>query len=121
MKLKMIACGLLAAALSGLTANACRVPIRVACPNDNTASGIRITVYDLGVYIGEGVTDGLGVFEIEVPWILNTYTICVDPSTLPTGATIKKACQDVFVADSTVPVVEFVLGGDFCGGTPPPG
>ena len=44
MKLKMIMSGILAAALSGLTANACKVPIRVACPNDNTASGIRLSI-----------------------------------------------------------------------------
>jgi hypothetical protein len=118
---KMLVCGLLAAVLSCVTANACRVPIRVACPNDNTASGIHITVYDNGVFIGDGVTDGLGIFEIEVPWILNTYAICVDTATLPAGATLKKPCQNVFVADPTVPVVTFVLGGDFCANTPPPG
>jgi hypothetical protein len=123
MKLKMIVCGLLAAAVSSLTANACRVPIRVACPNDNTAAGIRVIVTEGGFPIpnGEALTDGLGMVEIEVPWILNTYEVCVDTTTLPAGATLKKPCQNVFVADTTVPVVTFTLGGTFCGGTPPPG
>ena len=122
MKLKMIMAGILAAALSGLSAYACKVPIRVACPNDNTASGIRLSIsMDNGVFIGEVLTDGLGVAEIEVPWILNTYVICVDPTTLPAGATLKKLCQNVFVADATVPVVEFVLDGNFCSAPPPPG
>jgi hypothetical protein len=121
MKLKLVMCGVLAAALSGVSAYACRVPIRVTCPDDNTASGIRVSVTEQGVFIGEALTDGLGMVEIEVPWILNTYTVCVDPTTLPAGATLKKICQDVFVADTTVPVVQFILGGDFCAGTPPAG
>jgi hypothetical protein len=116
MKLKMIACGLLAAVATTLTANACRVPIRVACPNDNTASGIRVTIPGAG----EALTDGLGMVEIEVPW-LGAWTICVDVSTLPAGATLKKPCQNINVVDSTVPVVTFSLDGSFCGGTPPPG
>jgi hypothetical protein len=123
MKLKTIGCGLLAAVLSGLSAYACKVPIRIACPNDNTAANIRVVVSQNGFVIpnGEVYTDGLGIVEVEVPWILNTYDVCVDVSTLPAGATLKKPCQKVYVADPTVPVVEFVLGGTFCEGTPPPG
>src|SRR5947209_3502815 len=121
MKLRMIMVGLLAAALSGLSAYACRIPIRIACPNDNTASGIRVYINEDGFFVAEGVTDGLGMVEIEIPWILNTYAVCVDTTTLPAGATLKKPCQNVFVADSTVPVVTFSLDGDFCSAPPPPG
>jgi hypothetical protein len=59
--------------------------------------------------------------EIEAPWLGDTYNVCVDVTTLPAGATLKKACQTVTVLDSAPPVVEFVLGGTFCTPTPPAG
>ena len=109
--------GLLALALSGLTAYACSVPIRVACPNDLTTNGIR--VYIEGV--GEGLTDGLGIVEIGV-YAYDTYNVCVDESTLPAGATlIGRSCQKIKVLDDAPPVVEFTLGGPFCETPPPPG
>lgn len=108
---------LLALALSGLTASACRLPIRVACPNDTTASGIR--VYIVGV--GEALTDNLGIVEIEVPLLGETYTVCVDETTLPAGLTLKKSCQNILVLNDAPPVVEFVLGGPLCDTPPPPG
>lgn len=114
---KLFMSGLLVASLSGVTAYACHVPIHVACPNDKTASGIR--VYIEGV--GEALTDSLGMAEIDVPVFGDTYTVCVDASTLPAGATLKPVCQKVKVLDQTVPVVEFVLGGAFCETPPPPG
>lgn len=113
---KLIA-GLFALALSGLTADACRLPIRIACPNDTAASGVR--VYIPGV--GEGITDGLGIVEIEVPWLGDTYDVCVDPTTLPAGATLKVPCQRIKVLNDAPPVVEFTLGGGICSTPPPPG
>ena len=109
--------GLLAAVLSNLTAEACLLPIRLACPNDTALSGVR--VYIQGV--GEGVTDGLGIVEIEVPWIGSTYTVCVDETTLPAGASILKACQDIKVLNVAPPVVDFTVRGNFCDNPPPPG
>lgn len=109
--------GLLMAALSGLTVNACWLPIHVACPNDTTASGIR--VYIEGV--GEDVTDGAGLAEIYVPYLGQTYTVCVDETTLPEGLTLKKPCQNVPVPNDAPPVVEFVLDGPLCDTPPPPG
>jgi len=108
---------LLALALSALTANACIVTVRLACPNDTTASGIKVCIKDVGC----AYTDGLGIVEIEVPYIGETYTICVDESTLPAGATLNKSCQKIKVQDLAPPVVEFTLGGDFCQTPPPPG
>jgi len=106
-----------ALALSAMTASACLVTIRIACPNDSAASGVR--VYIEGV--GEGITDGLGLVEIEVPWIGETYTVCVDESTLPAGASLKKACKDIKVEDLAPPVLEFTVDGDYCDTPPPPG
>ncbi len=114
---KLLMSGLLAAGLSAVTANACLVSIHVACPNDKTASGIR--VYIEGV--GEDLTDGAGLASISVPVLGETYTVCVDASTLPAGATLKPLCQKVKVLDLAPPVVEFVMGGTFCENPPPPG
>ncbi len=109
--------GVLALALSSLSSSACLLPIRIACPGDTALSGVR--VYIEGV--GEGVTDGLGIVEIEVPWLGSTYTVCVDGSTLPSGASITKLCQDVKVLNDAPPVVEFTARGSFCDTPPPPG
>jgi hypothetical protein len=117
MKSKLIMSGLLALTLSSMTADACRLPIRIACPNDNALAGVR--VYIAGV--GEGVTDGLGIVEIEVPWLGSTYTVCVDATTLPAGVSLSKPCQEIKVLTDAPPVVEFSVRGDFCDTPPPPG
>src|SRR5690349_24125241 len=126
MKSKLIMPGLLALALSGLTANACQIVVRVACPNDNTSSGIRVTVSG----VGDAYTDDLGIAKIQVP-AFDTYSVCVDKSTLPAGATLSPACQKVTVTDEVIspdgepiciPVLTtFVLGGSFCSSPPPQG
>lgn len=116
MKSKIVMSGLLALGLSALTANACLVEIRVACPNDNAVSGIQVCIGNVGC----ATTDNLGIAEILVPY-LGTYTVCVDTSTLPAGATLKSSCKTINVVDDAPPVVEFTLGGDFCSTPPPPG
>jgi hypothetical protein len=113
MKIRMILAGLVAASLAGLTASACLVQIRVACPNDTTASGIKVCIAGVGC----ATTDNLGIASILVP-TFDTYTVCVDQSTLPAGATLSPSCQKIKVVDLAPPVLNFVLGGDFC--TPPP-
>jgi len=116
MKIRILASALLAAALSGLTANACDLTIRVACPNDRTAAGIEVCVDGVGCV----TTDDLGIANIHVPQLNTTYNVCVTQSTLPAGATLKNNCQQVLCNGSGDPIVaNFVLGGDFCG-TPPP-
>ena len=117
MKTKLIMSGLLAAALSNLTVNACPLPIRIACPNDTALSGVRVTIEG----VGEAITDGLGIVEIEVPYIGSTYKVCVDTATLPAGASILKPCQDVTVRSDAPPVVDFTVRGSFCDNPPPPG
>ena len=115
MKLKkIIMSGLLAAALSGLTATACEIQVRVACPNDRSASGIEVSI----VGGASAVTDDLGIANLKVP-DFGTYTVCVNESTLPAGATVTPACQKVKVVTLATPVAEFSLDGDFCS-TPPP-
>jgi hypothetical protein len=113
MKSKMMMSGLLAVALSGLTASACLVQVRVACPNDTTAAGISVCI----VGVGCATTDSLGIANILVP-AFDTYTVCIDPSTLPAGATLKPLCQKIKVVDLAPPVLNFTLSGSFC--TPPP-
>lgn len=116
MKAKMMMAGLLAAVLPCLTVDACWVPIRIACPNDATSSGILVTIPGAG----RAYTDNLGIAMIEVP-AFGSYTVCVDTTTLPAGSTLKKACQGIDVVDFAPPVVNFTLGGDFCGTLPPQG
>jgi hypothetical protein len=115
MKVKSLLTGALAIALSSLTASACLVQIRLACPNDTTASGIRVCI--AGSITGCALTDNLGVVSILVPAV-GTYTICVDESTLPAGAKLKPNCQKVNVLTEDTTYVDIGLTGDFC--TPPP-
>jgi hypothetical protein len=114
---RLMMAGVLAAALSGMSAYACRLTIHVACPNDETAAGIRVYIVDGG----EALTDSLGMAEIDVPYRGLTYSVCVDTTTLPAGATLKKPCQSIKVLDAAPPTVQFVLGGTFCTGVPPQG
>ena len=58
MKKTMMA-GLLAATLFGFTADACNLQIRVACPNDKTASCIEVWVEGIGLE-GEVLMSSLG-------------------------------------------------------------
>src|SRR5438445_9843723 len=118
MKLKTILSGLLAAALSGLTASACLVQVRIACPNDTTASGIKVCI--AGSITGCALTDSLGIVSILVPAV-GDYTICVDTATLPAGATLKPNCKNIKVLTEDTTFVDLTLGGDFCSTPPPPG
>jgi hypothetical protein len=68
-----------------------------------------------------GWTDDLGIVKFCGLAIGSTYTICVVESALPPGLSIKKPCQVVTVLSAADPVVEFVVEGDFCNVTPPPG
>jgi hypothetical protein len=118
MKSKIRMFGLLALALSGLTASACLVQVRVACPNDTTASGIKVCI--AGSVEGCVTTDSLGIVQIRVPAVGN-YTVCVDSSTLPAGATLSPNCKNIKVVTEDTTFVDLVLGGNFCSTPPPPG
>jgi hypothetical protein len=72
MKLKQMMFGLLAAGLSAVTANACLVQVRVACPNDTPAVGVRVCIGNS--VTGCDVTDGLGIVQLRVPAVGN-YTV----------------------------------------------
>ena len=121
--MKKAMAALFAAILSVLTANAstCQ-PIRLACPNDLAPTNpVRIFTFDsAGVLAGSNWTDSLGLLMECGLKIGETYTICVDETTLPPGASIKKPCQ-VITTTLAAPILDFVLEGDFCGETPPPG
>jgi hypothetical protein len=84
--------GALALGLSALTADACLLEVRVSCPNDKAASGIQVCAASPnGVYCG--TTDNLGITTIQLPGF-DTYTVCVDKSTLPAGASLTgNGCQ----------------------------
>src|SRR5258705_13139262 len=102
---------LLALVLSGLTASACLVQVRVACPNDTTASGIKVCI--AGSITGCALTDSLGIVSILVPAVGN-YTVCVDQSTLPPGAKLNPNCKNIKVLTEDTTYVDLTLGGDFC-------
>jgi len=111
--------GVLAAALTGLTASACILNIRVACPNGTAAVGVEVCVEtDLdGVLCG--ITDELGIATISVPF--GNHIVCVNEATLPAGATLSTSCKKISVINDAPPVVEFEIGGDICSVPPPPG
>lgn len=115
MKLKIMF-GALVAAFSMMTANACLVQVRVACPNDETAAGINVCI--AGSITGCALTDSLGIAVLQVPAV-GTYTLCVDESTLPAGAKLNPNCIKVKVLTEDTTFVELTLSGDFCS-TPPP-
>src|SRR5689334_22482716 len=120
MSLKSNIYGLLALGLSALSADACLLTVRVACPNDTAASDIEVcAVSGNGTYCG--VTDNLGITVIQLP-SFDTYTVCVDKSTLPAGANLSgNGCQKIKVISDAPPIMTFVLSGAFCAVPPPPG
>ncbi len=114
MKFKLLICGALALGLSAMTAGAWNVFGVVSCPNGTTAAGIVVGING----VGSTTTDGNGAYSLDLPETATTYSICVDASSLPAGATVG-GCKD-FSVDANVSIVEvdFTLGGSFC--TPPP-
>jgi hypothetical protein len=120
MRVKVIttAC-VLAGALSAMTASA-HLLITVSCPDSgNSAAGISVTATQVnGSEVETGVTDSNGFLELS---FINTgdFNVCVDPNTLPAGATLGTLCQV-----ATVPLtpaansVTFNLSGPFCTGAP---
>jgi len=119
MSLKSNIYGVLAFGLSAVMANACILTVRVACPNDAAAAGVIVCASSPnGDYCG--VTDGLGIADIQLPGF-DTYTVCVDTTTLPAGATLAPTCQKIKVISDAPPLMEFELGGNFCSVPPPPG
>ena len=120
--MKKVIAALIAATLSIVAAhaNTC-LSVRIACPSDLAPSPVKVRVYASGVEVTANWTDNLGVVSFCGLTLGTTYTFCVDESTLPEGATLKKPCQTVTLLTMADPVVEFVLSGPFCGETPPPG
>ncbi len=118
MRFKIFITGLVAAGLSALTATACLVQVRVACPNDTTSSGIKVCI--AGSITGCALTDSLGIAVLQVPAV-GTYTLCVDESTLPAGAKLNPNCKKINVLTEDTTYVDLTLSGSFCTPPPPPG
>jgi hypothetical protein len=116
MKPKFMLSALVAAVLSGLTANACLVQVRVACPNDTPAVGVQVCI----VGVACALTDDFGIASIKVP-SFDTYSIYVASSTLPPGAKLSPLGTKITVTDDAPPLVNFVLSGNFCSTPPGPG
>ena len=73
-----------------------------------------------GSITGWALTDTLGIVSLQAPAVGN-YTICVDPSNLPAGATLTPLCKNIKVVTEDTTYVDIALGGDFCSTPPPPG
>ena len=114
---------LVALTLSVLTGHAstCQ-PIRIACPNDLGVALVKVRTFDSsGVQVAGNWTDELGVLMECGLTPGETYTFCVDESTLPPGVSIRRPCQ-VATATLAAPILVFVVeGGDFCDEPPPQG
>lgn len=121
--MKKTMAALLAATLAVLTANASTcLTIRIGCPNDLAPDPVKVRIFNTaGAEVGAGWTDNLGVLVTCGLSVGATYDVCLDESTLPEGATIQKPCQQITVTSLAPPVINFVLDGDFCDETPPPG
>ncbi len=114
MKEKLIVAGLLAMSLSVVSAGAWSVSGCVACPNGNSAAGITVTIQG----VGSTTTAGDGGYTLELPDTTASYTICVDPNSLPAGTTVS-GCQSISVDDiNEFATANFTLDGGIC--TPPP-
>jgi hypothetical protein len=112
----------LAAVLTAVEVNACQLYVTVICPtSDKTAAGIMVCATSSDKSSTTCVpTDATGLAHLDLPQP-DTYTICVDPTTLPPGATINNGhlCQKQYVPDVGPGVdAEFDLSGNFCTGTP---
>lgn len=110
MKYKLLAA--LGIAISVLSAQAWHVSGVVRCPNNGaTASGIVVFIGGVGF----ATTDSTGAYLLDLPDRAGTYTICVEPLTIPGGANVS-GCVN-FTVDGFAPfaTVNFDLGGPFCG------
>jgi hypothetical protein len=115
MKSNTLGAALAALALSALSANAWNVSGVVSCPNGNSAAGIVVFVQ--GQPGLSTTTTGNGAFLIELPATPASYTLCVDASTLPTGASVS-GCVTINLDNFNQFVSQnFTLSGPFC--TPP--
>jgi hypothetical protein len=91
----------------------------IACPNGNSAAGIVVSVGG----VGSTTTAGNGAYSLDLPDV-GTFTICVDLSTLPAGASLVGTNCTTFTIDNSANMfanVDFTLTGAFCENTPPPG
>jgi hypothetical protein len=117
MKKALMTAAFLVATLTAMEVSACNLYVTVICPNDNTSGNISVCATSAdGTSTTCGVTDANGLVHLLLPKP-DTYTICVDPTTLPPGATLNKPnlCQTTFVPDVGPGVaVEFELSGPFC-------
>jgi hypothetical protein len=124
MKIKLLTvAGCLAAAFTAVEVNACQLIVTVLCPNDRAAAGVTVCATGSDGSTSCTNTDISGIANMDLPQP-DTYTICLDPTTLPPGATINNGhvCQKQYVPDIGPGVnADFVLGGDFCAVTNPPG
>ncbi len=115
---------LLAVTLSIMTgyASPC-LTIRVSCPNDVGVDRVKVRIFDGNVEVNGGWTDTLGVIVLCGGLTVGeTYTVCLDETTLPEGASIRRPCQDITVTSFAPPAIDFIVDGDFCSDeTPPPG
>ena len=123
MKSTLFAAGLLAVALAR-TASAHCINVTVVCPTGQSAAGIKVCATrsdGLGPFCGHTDANGLvfddatGASGICLPSD-DTYTFCVDTTTLPAGTTVSD-CQTVLTGFGVS--LEFTLSGAVCS-TPPP-
>ena len=110
MKSKIILSVLFAFGLSAATVGAWDVSGVVSCPNGNSASGIVVSISG----VGSTTTSGNGAYQLELPDTPGSYTICVDASSLPAGASVS-GCVKFSVDNNTSSAsVNFTLSGSFC-------
>lgn len=91
----------------------------IACPNGNSAAGIKVTVSG----VGSTTTSGNGAYSLNLPDQGN-YTICVDLNTLPAGASLVGNNCVNFTSDNNLNQfvnIDFTLTGPFCSTNPPTG
>lgn len=116
MKTRSVMAGVLALALSALTAQAYSVSGVVKCPEGKTRANIYVFIQ--GTALG-ALTDSIGYYAIALPGA-GDYTVCLDPTSVPTDITSFTGCQKFSVSPTDLyATVNFSMTGPWCGPVPP--
>lgn len=121
-------CGMLLVALVALFGVAAMVPASAAGdavigtltgPDGSPVAGVAITVSNAEGFSGSATSDAQGDFRVEIP-AGGTYTIEIDPSTLPAGISLAKpedASRELLILGGEKKLLVPLVSGDGGGST----
>src|SRR5688572_7010006 len=117
-RLPSLCLSLLTLLLCAATANAWHVRGQVRCPDGAAFDGVVITVTGstcVGVFTDVATTSLGGLYIISLPDCPATYTLTLDPNTLPPGGTVADTSVTFVVTeDQTSQVIDWEVSGTPC-------